>query len=295
MNLFKKNNRNRKNIESDLSGSEGEVKDIFIADISMYEFKNIDWVEFGRLLKQNKILPNSYPKKPNGVDIKLNTDGKPMVLLTFYSATSDSVREFLLMQDEVKQSVNGVIKENENQELESLWNKFRNEIRYRSFLNTNRQGSFHAMKAERLMKVAKKIKDFDKMYELEQQFLKKYQNIYFDGFYKMGMYCSNKELRLFPNIIFVPAFHWVQKTEDNRLINGEPVVPFSPKTLEFCILHLTESEMIEEGQFLNDFEKKCRLIQEYSCYESEDWDKVIEFGKRVIESKYNENFNEYEG
>ena len=81
---------------------------------------------------------------------------------------------------------------------------------------------------------------------------------------------------------FIPLL----KEPINGKFRGEPVVPFSPRTLEFCILHMTDGEMIDHGEYVNDFEAMCRKIQEYSCYESEDWDKVIELGKTLIRQKY---------
>ena len=64
-----------------------EEKTQFVADISMYELEKANWEEFAGILKANKILPNSYIKKPASVDVKLSKKGQPMVLLTFNSAT----------------------------------------------------------------------------------------------------------------------------------------------------------------------------------------------------------------
>ena len=33
-------------------------------------------------------------------------------------------------------------------------------------------------------------------------------------------------------------------------------------------------------------EKDCRKIQEYSCYESDDWDKVIDYGTTIVRRCY---------
>ena len=78
--------------------------------------------------------------------------------------------------------------------------------------------------------------------------------------------------------MFIP----LKETEDGHFISGKPVIPFSPRTLEHCILHMTGGQKVEDGEFLYGYEKKCRKIQEYSCYESDDWDKVIEFGEYKV-------------
>lgn len=53
----------------------------------------IDYSKFGAMLKQERLLPPSYDRKP----IKVEIDGvcdKPRVMLTFKSTTSESVRMF---------------------------------------------------------------------------------------------------------------------------------------------------------------------------------------------------------
>jgi len=78
----------------------------------------------------------------------------------------------------------------------------------------------------------------------------------------------------------------LKKIPDGRYIDGDGVIPFSPKTLEHCILHMTRGQKIEDGEHLKYFVEKCKKIQEFSCYESEDWDKVIEIGKKIVKNQY---------
>ena len=282
--IFK--SREQENEENDLvttipEKSESE-KPKFVADISLYEFENVNWAEFGSVLKQNRILPNSYIKKPAGIDVKLSKKGQPMVLLTFHSATSSSVREFLLLQDEVFQSVNGAIDDGKNQDLIRVWNKFKDEIRYRNMIYTNREGHFHKMEAERMIKKAERMKKLDNIYELEQAFLEIYKDAKFDDF--CHTFIKDENNLEFSN--YFPAFISLLKEPINGNFRGEPAVPFSPKTLEHCILHMTNSEKAHHGEYVNDFERMCRKLQEASCYESEDWDKVIEIGKAVVKQAY---------
>ena len=63
-------------------------------------------------------------------------------------------------------------------------------------------------------------------------------------------------------------------------------MPFTPKTLEHCILNMTNGQKIEDGEDLEEFEKKCKEIQENSYFESEDWEKVIEIGKDIVKNQY---------
>ena len=84
----------------------------------------------------------------------------------------------------------------------------------------------------------------------------------------------------------MPKFIPLEKTEDGHYISGEPVIPFTPKTLEFCILHMTNGQKIEDGEYPDDFEEKCRKIQAFSGYKSEDWDKVIKIGKNIVKNQY---------
>ena len=256
----------------------------FVADISMYELENANWVEFAALLKQNRVLPNSYIKTPAEVKVALGENNRPMALVTYLSATSSSMREFLLLQDGVFQSINGVSDEGKDKKLNELWKEFQNEIRYLNYLNTNREGLFHKMKSERMMAMAKKMSRYDRMYELEQEFFNKYKESKFDDVsYATFYFLDDYHRNVGGNI---PAFIPLKKTLDGHFVEGEPIVPFSPKTLEFCISHLTDGCMVEMGEYPDNFEEMCRKIQEFSLYESEDWDKVIKKGKEIVKSHF---------
>jgi len=253
----------------------------FIADISLYEFENVNWSEFGGILKQKRILPNSYNKNPENVEVKPAKNGKPMVVLTFNSETSDSVRTYMLLQDGVFQYVNGVVS-SENEALNLVWKDFKEEIRYRTFLETNREGRFQKDDAERLMKKAEKKMGLDNLYQEEQVFLKKYKDAKFDDFCHTYLHLDYG----ITDTNYVPAFIPLLDKPQNGRYTGEPVLPFSPRTLEFCILHMTEEEKAAHGEYVNDFENMCKKIQKLSCFESEDWDKVIAIGKDIVKKQY---------
>lgn len=294
MGIFKKlkkvSKTNDENVVQKQEVKEEVKKEPFVADIGLCEFENVNWEEFGRILKQNKILPNSYLKKPSIVDVKLSTKDRPMVLLTFTSATSNSIREFLLLQDKVFQSINGRVDDGKNQELINIWNKFKEEIRYRNFLNTNREEFFQKQKAERMIKTAERNKKrLEDLYKQEQAFLETYQDSIFDGFYYEGLWVDDNEFYRHGEL---PQFIPLIKVPDGHYISGRGVIPFTPKTLEHCILHMSNGQKIEDGEYPEEFEKKCRQIQEFSGYESEDWDKVIKIGKNIVRKKYEESLIE---
>lgn len=249
----------------------------YVADISMFELERADWVKFAGELKKNRILPNSYIKKPADVKVSLGENNRPMILLTFKSATSDSVREFLFLQDGVFQSVNGKVDDGKNQALNDMWKKFQEEIRYLNYLNTNREGSFHRMRGERMMKMAKKLMGMENIYVLEQEFLEKYKDAIFDDF------GNDFSFEIYETI---PTFECLKRTEDGKYLNTEKVTPFSPRTLELCISKMTNGARAEQGEYVPDFTKKCRRIQELSCYESPDWDRVISYGEDIVKTAY---------
>ena len=271
---------NRKNKENEVIRNAKEVKTIepFVADISLYEFEKVNWAEFGSILKQNNILPNSYTKKPSSVDIKLSGDGEPMVLLTFNSSTSDSVREYLLLQNGVFQSINGKIDDGKNQELIDVWNRFKQQIRFRTRYQIDRESVNNKRKARKMIEDADKILHrCDDFYELEQTFLEKYKDVKFDDFTWFTGRMSGET---------IPAFIPLLKEPINGSFSGESVIPFSPRTLEHCLLHMTNGEKAHHGEYVDEFEKMCRKIQKVSCYESEDWDKVIKIGKDIVKKAY---------
>ena len=259
----------------------------FVSDISMFELEAADWKKFAAILKQNRVLPNSYIKEPAEVKVALGKNNRPMAFVTYISATSTSMREFLFLQDEVFQSINGAIDDGKDKKLNELWKQFQATIRQKNMLNTNIKGRVHRTEAEKMMAIAKKMSRYDRMFDLEQEFLKAHQDAAFDDFTYISSYAARK-LNLTPDWMSIPAFIKLEKSAEGNYVENTPVVPFSPKTLEFCISRLTEGCKVENGEYADDFVKMCRIIQEISAYESEDWDKVISKGKDIVEAKFQE-------
>lgn len=259
-----------------LEEKEEEVEDIvqeeFVPDISMYELDKVNWVKFAGRLKANGVLPNSYVKKPAGIDVFVDNNNRPMISLTFNSATSDSVRDYLLLQDGVYEYVNGKLRRATNEKLIELWESLQNQIRLGNKIETNRQGYLHKVRGMEMMQKAQKLLSMDDIYEREQEFLESYKDTRFCDI--ASGYCGS-----------APEFIPLVRDEDGKWVDGEGVVPFSPKTLEMCILNMTKEGARKQAVHVRDFEDVCNEFKEYSCYESDAWDKVIELGKKVIRSK----------
>ena len=152
-------------------------------------------------------------------------------------------------------------------------------------LDINREGHFHKSRGEKLLREAQKLMRMGDIAEREQAFLKKYKDVVFDEFCYSALF--EKDSNGYKNYAEkFPKFIPLVETDDGKFISGEPVIPFTPKTLEHCILRMTNGQKIEDGEYPEDFVKKCRKIQEYSCFQSDDWDKVIEFGKDIVRKSY---------
>ena len=261
----------------------------FVPALSFVELQNADWESFAVELKKQGILSNSYMKKPESIEYSIAKDNSPKVELTFVSKTSDSVRKIQLVKDKAFMFVNGAIEgfpeTKRSEDLNRLWRDYQNHLRYRNMLKINHEGFANARRGARLLNDAKKMMSMEDIYDREQEFLEKHNNVIFDEFCYFIVFEKDKN-GLYNYAGELPQFIPLIETEDGYAVNGAPVIPFSPRTLEHCILHMTNGQKIEDGEHLGDFEQKCRKLQKYSCFESEDWDKVIEFGKDLVRKQY---------
>ena len=69
----------------------GNVTKLYPDGLPLTVLEYIDYSKFGVMLKQEQLLPPSYEAKPIKVELD-NNYGKPRVVLTFKSKTSDSER-----------------------------------------------------------------------------------------------------------------------------------------------------------------------------------------------------------
>ena len=70
---------------------ETSVMDRYPDGLPLMVLEYIDYSKFGAMLKQEQLLPPSYDRRPIKVDIDEDY-GRPRVILTFKSKTSDSWR-----------------------------------------------------------------------------------------------------------------------------------------------------------------------------------------------------------
>ena len=280
--------RKIKEINQQTEIKEVEKKEPFVADLSFIELQNADWIRFAGVLKKVGVLANSYDKKPVSIEYYLDKQNRPVVELTFKSTTSESIRKVQLMEDKAYLFINGVIEvfpeTQRNKDLNKIWKKVQEELKYINYLNTNREGHFHKIEAEKMIKKAEKMKGLENIYELEQVFLKAYKDAKFDNF--CHTFIEDDRNPNYSYNLYFPAFIPLLNDPINGSFRGVPAVPFSPRTLEYCILHMTNGEKAHHGEYVANFEKMCKKIQEASCYESEDWEKVIEIGKKIVKEAY---------
>lgn len=285
-------NRESKKVEEAKEETQVSMKENFVADLSFVELQGVDWKRFAGELKRDGVLSGSYDKNPVSIEYSLAKDNSPKVELTFRSKTSDSVRTIQLFKDHAYLIVNGAIEAfpetQRNKDLNKFWNGFQEEIRYRNRLKTNREGYFHSNQGARMLIEAEKKMQMRDIYEREQEFLEMYQKVVFDDFCYSPIFEKNSN-GFISYAGELPKFIPLEETPDGHYVSGEPVIPFTPRTLEHCILHMTNGQKIEDGEYPEGFEKKCRELEKYSCFESKDWDKVIEFGKEIVTEKYRES------
>ncbi|MBE5738178.1 MAG: hypothetical protein E7354_00370 [Clostridiales bacterium] len=268
---------------------QGVSEEKFVSDLSFVEMQDADWRKFAGILKKEGVLSNSYEKSPVSIEYYVAKDNTPVVDMTFKSATSDSVRRVQLMNNSAFLFVNGAIESfpetKRNKDLNRLWADFQNRLRHYNMVDINREGYLHALRGKRLMKKAQKMMGMRDIYDREQEFLKQNKDAVYDEFCYSAVFERN-ENGFYDYAGEMPKFVPLVETEDGHFVSGEPVMPFTPRTLEHCILRMTEGQKVEDGEFLVEFEKKCRQLQEYSCFESEDWDRVIGFGKNIVRNQY---------
>ena len=274
---------------ADKSMQSFEPKEDFVADLSFVELQGADWKKFAGILKREGVLSNSYDKKPVSIEYSLDKDNNPVIELTFKSTTSDSVRKIQLFNDHACLYVNGALcmypETQSNKDLNKLWKNYQYWVRYYNMREINHQGINHARRGARLLIEAEKMMDMKDIYFREQVFLEENKDARFDEFCYSDLF--EKDKRGFVNYAGeLPQFMPLKATEDGHYVSGQPVIPFTPRTLEHCILHMTNGQKVEDGENLIEFEKKCRKLQKYSCFESDDWDKVIEFGKEIVRNQY---------
>ena len=106
----------------------------------------------------------------------------------------------------------------------------------------------------------------DMLFEEEKKFLERHKDDTFEFF---GYLYSERE---------TPFFVAPEKEQAENVRTAEMVTPFSPKTLEFCVLRLNEEEKYinaEDEESLESFVQRCNKIASQSIYKTDKWEKTI--------------------
>ncbi len=237
-------------------------------ELSLLEFGEVDWAQFGARLKQEQLLPPSYDRNPTKVTIGLSKRNKPKVEIVFNSKTSDSYRTVVICNDEgVFEYTNGALNQPTRPELIKTWKRFKEHIIYKIEHNNKQDAQEIKKQAKELQEEAKQMLNIDMLFEEEKKFLERHKDDTFEFF----GYLFNSERE-------TPFFVAPEKEQAENVRTAEMVTPFSPKTLEFCVLRLNEEEKFinaEDEESLKSFVQRCNKIASQSIYKTDKWEKTI--------------------
>lgn len=230
--------------------------------IGLEDLKKFDYKRFGTILKQKQLLPPSYDRKPESVEVYVNNASEPMVAVTFKSTTSDSYRVFKITPSDIYEYVNGsnegrIYRDKERyEEIRDAWKSFKNSSMWDLNYKENRMIDYKVREMER---EAEKIGAMKLIKDVETDFINKHYNSKFTEFYDSWG---------------VPHFSLP------RIVEGKPsgyemVTPMTPKTLELCVLRLEKDAKLEEADNLEYFKDKCEQLAEHSVYPG-DWTETTE-------------------
>jgi len=229
--------------------------------ISLEELGKFDYKRFGTILKQKQLLPPSYNRKPESVEVYAHNGGYPIVEIKFVSSTSDSYRVLKITPSDIYEFVNGsnmcrFSDEERYQGLVDSWNYFKNASIWELNYQENRMIDY---KIKEMKREAEKIGALELLKDVQEEFINEHQKHKFTGFYDSWS---------------VPHFS-LPRIVEGKQSGYEMVTPMTPKTLELCVLRLEKDAKLEEADDLEYFKDKCEQIQEKSVYPG-NWDDTIE-------------------
>ena len=158
----------------------GNVTILYPDGLPLMVLEYIDYSKFGSMLKQEQLLPPSYDRRPIKVDIDEDY-GKPRVILTFKSKTTDNCRMVSIFGYSVAYSekINQPLTILEvNQMMSEVWRNFAEMIMYRwergyrfELLDHKRKGEIGKSLMSEDIKYAEHIKKMGEEYMkvLEEQ------------------------------------------------------------------------------------------------------------------------------
>lgn len=255
---------------------EDQQKTKYVPELSMLELSEVDWAEFGARLKAQNLLPGSYNTTPINVKVSLTEQNIPCAIVTFASSTTDSTRRIEVYDRFVRRCG----KSNDNPEsvsMSQVWRDYQDFVHCVINLKHRREVVMHKQKAKFLkgidgnnQELIEIFENFDKFFEKEDKFLGTHKNDTFD----ILSYHGENDL---------PC---VAKCTSIGKISSDHIVPFSPKTLEFCVARLAEEEKHYIAHDIESFKEKCKRIENASPYQNKDWQKTVDLLCEVILERY---------
>lgn len=231
--------------------------------ISSEEFLKLDFSKFGAMLKQRRLIPPSYDRKP---EVRVSVaNNMPRVELVFRSTTSDSYKTIKIHQNNIYTFTNGSLMSRDHDVVHAkkveAWKEFKKSSLASLRCEEKRQREIIARSMrERADKIKRSAEVLDTLVATERAFIKRHANSSFEEFVD-----DDK-----------PYFALKVYNASGELLAREKVVPMSPKTLELCVLKLRDDSKINEAIYIEDFKDKCNTIKEFSYYETAEWDRTID-------------------
>lgn len=253
--------KDNKNIESEQEIESIEIPKYY--EISLLRMLDADWRFFGARLMLKGVIPSVFDQHPKSVKLGIAWNNTPYVELTYKSRKDDDSKTFRLYQEDAKCVIDGTWETN-NEELLNLWKNFKNYLQGLEFISRNQNIQYHTRMVDDMFKEYPDQKpdaiDFDEFYKKEDEFINEHKYTIFESF---G--CIEDE--------YAFAEHKIDLGSETHFMNC--VKPFSPRTLEYCVLRLSSEEKDKIRQDIDLFQSKCMGVALSSSFVTEDWERTI--------------------
>ena len=256
----KKSKERKENLEGAIRSSK---MDKFVPEFSLLDLLDADWRFFGSRLLVNGEFPVRLNLKLESVNVGFGSDNKPYAEVVYKDRKFGYAKTYRLYQKSAK-----VVKssrwEDENADLDRTWREFKRYLTANVVLKRQDGMQYHRiLESEYNENTGANIEvlDFEKFFKKEEEFLEKYKDVSFDTF---GTYKG------------VGIFAGCQEDSEGCLQYYNMAKPFSPRTLEFCVGHLTDEAKDNELANEEDFRFKCVEVAVNSPYLSKDWERLPE-------------------
>ena len=249
-----------------------EKQDEIFPEFSLLDLLDANWRSFGCRLMIKNVLPANFSQNPSSVKVGVSDDKKPYAEVTYKDRRTGEMMTYKIYQN-FATIVNKTGLEVSNEVLEEVWREFRRYLSASAVIKKQEDLQHHRMlesdyNQQQETKIAPlDLKNFEKR---EEQFLLKYKDIEFDSF---GLY---NDIGLFAGCE-VDSFGGVK--------NFTIAKPFSPRTLEFCVNHLSKEAKNKEYEDEDKFKLKCTDVAIKSSYLSRDWERLTNILFEVLKGQ----------